>query len=365
MGKTTKQQELVTMQAERTEEKSEITIIPLESLDFVVKEMTIGTLATNAKLVRDSIKVCAENFTIEKYKGDVKKAADQKAKLNAIANKMNDTRIAYEKEWMKPFNEFKDIVNESVKLVKGCSSQLDAIVKEKENEEKEAKRAEIADIWKVYGFNLVPLEKIFNERWLNKTYKTKQIHDDMAHIIDRITGDLQSIEEFGEDTATLKELYLTTLDLQSTLRRGAELRENRKRLAEEAERKAQIEAQRQQEKEQCKAQEATNEKQDEVSKNCANETSSNNNEPTYNVDFNTHTVTPSEPQKEPTYTFYVIMPVATIAKECGIESAPIFMRATKTQLLNFKESLARNGYEYDKFTYGNKLLLNVRAKGKK
>ena len=362
MGKTTKQQELVTM-AEQAEEKNEITITPLESLDFVVKEMTIGTLTTNAKLVRDSIKVCAENFTIEKYKGDAKKAADQKAKLNAIANKMNDTRIAYEKEWMKPFNEFKDIVNESVRLVKGCSSQLDAIVKEKENAEKEAKRAEISDIWKVYGFNLVPLEKIFNDKWLNKTYKTKQIHDDMAHIIDRITGDLQSIEEFGEDTATLKELYLTTLDLQSTLRRGAELRENRKRLAEETERKAQIEAQRQQEKEQRKSREAPNEKQDEVSENLTNKTSLNNNKPTYNVDFNTHAVTPAERQKEPLYTFYVTMPVAAIAKECGIESAPIFMSATKTQLLNFKESLTRSGYEYDKLTYGNKLLLNVRAKG--
>jgi len=198
----------------------------------------------------------------------------------------------------------------------------------------------------------ISLEKIFNEKWLNKTYKTKQIHDDIAHIIDRITGDLQSIEQFGEDTATLKELYLTTLDLQATLRRGAELRENRKRLAEEEAKKAQIKAQSETEPEYVKTNSpvqppesvSTENKVDRVEeeeeKEEARNTSSN----------------------EPCYTFYVTMPIAEIAKSCGIESQPILMSATKEQLLNFKAAIEKHGYEYEKLTYGNKLLLNVRYK---
>lgn len=344
-------------------EKKEIQIVPVDELNLVVNEMTIGKLTTNAKEVLNQIKENVKNYSVENFKGDAKKAAEEKAKFNNLAKALNDTRIAYEKKWNEPFTEFKDTVTEAVNLIKNeCSAKLDVIVKEKEKEEKDKKRAEIADIWKIYEFNLVPLEKIFNDKWLNKTYKTKQIHDDIAHIIDRITGDLQSIEQFGEDTDTLKELYLTTLDLQSTLRRGAELRENRKRLAEEAERKAKEEAERQ-----AALMQKANEPE---IPQTVTKTEERTPEPTYNVNFDTHEVTEvqppkSEQPKEPTYTFYVTMPVAAIAKECGIESAPIFMSATKTQLLNFKEALAKNGYEYDKLAYGNKLLLNVRVKGRK
>ena len=346
----TEQKKEAVVQPELTAEepKNELAILPIESLNFVA-DMKIGTLTTNARIIRDSIKALTDNFSIEEYIGNPKKAADRKAKLNTLAKQMNDARIAYEKEWMQPFNGFKDLVSESVNLVKSCTIQLDGVVKEEERREKEAKRAEIADIWKVYDFNLVPLEKIFNEKWLNKSYKTKQIHDDIAHIIDRITGDLQSIEQFGEDTATLKELYLTTLDLQATLRRGAELRENRKRLQEEEERKTQLEAERQ-----AALMQKANEPE----------------QPTYNVDFSTHEVTEVQPEQpkqpiEKLFDFYVTMPIATLAKQCGIASEPILMRATMQQMKDFRSAMESNGFVYEKSSYKGYLLLDVHVKGSK
>lgn len=365
----TEQEKEAVVQPELTaeEQKNEIAILPIESLNFVA-DMKIGTLTTNARVIRDSIKAITDNFSIEEYIGNPKKAADRKAKLNTLAKQMNDARIAYEKEWMQPFNGFKDLVSESVNLVKSCTIQLDGVVKEEERREKEAKRAEIADIWKVYDFNLVPLGKIFNEKWLNKTYKTKQIHDDIAHIIDRITGDLQSIEQFGEDTATLKELYLTTLDLQATLRRGAELRENRKRLQAEEERKAQLEAEKKAEEERNKQwAEAPNAMAQKVEqeKEILGE-----NAPTYNVDFSTHEVTEVQPEQpkqpiEKLFDFYVTMPIATLAKQCGIESEPILMRATMQQMKDFRSAMESNGFVYEKTSYKGYLLLDVHVKGSK
>lgn len=357
MPRTKKDPVQATQVEAKTEVRNEIAVMPIESLDFVAT-MQIGTLTTNAKLIRDSIKASVDNFSIEKYEGDAKKAAEQKAKLNNLAKKMNDARIAYEREWNKPFAEFKGLVNDSVSLIKGVSGQLDVIVKEIDNKEKEAKKAEISEIWKVYEFNLVPLEKIFNDKWLNKTYKASQIHDDIAQIIDRITGDLQSIEQFGEDTDTLKELYLTTLDLQATLRRGAELRESRKRLAEEEARKAQLEAERQADLMQKAS-------KPEIPQTIT--TTENTTDSTCNVDFATRKVTavqPTNPEQpeEQIYTFYVTMPIAEIAKSCGIKSQPILMSATKKQLLNFKSEMEKHGYVYDKLIYENKLLLNVHAK---
>ena len=358
----TEQEKETVVQPELTAEepKNEIAILPIESLNFVA-DMKIGTLTTNARIIRDSIKALTDNFSIEEYIGNPKKAADRKAKLNTLAKQMNDARIAYEKEWMQPFNGFKDLVSESVNLVKSCTIQLDGVVKEEERREKEAKRAEIADIWKVYDFNLVPLERIFNDKWLNKTYKTKQIHDDIAHIIDRITGDLQSIEQFGEDTATLKELYLTTLDLQATLRRGAELRENRKRLQEEEERKAQLEAERQA---------ALMQRANEPEQPQTVATTANTEAPTYNVDFSTHEVTEVQPEQpkqpiEKLFDFYVTMPIATLAKQCGIASEPILMRATMQQMKDFRSAMESNGFVYEKSSYKGYLLLDVHVKGSK
>ena len=351
------EKELIQPELTAEEPKNEIAILPIESLNFVA-DMKIGTLTTNARVIRDSIKALTDNFSIEEYIGNPKKAADRKAKLNTLAKQMNDARIAYEKEWMQPFNGFKDLVSESVNLVKSCTIQLDGVVKEEERREKEAKRAEIVDIWKVYDFNLVPLERIFNDKWLNKSYKTKQIHDDIAHIIDRITGDLQSLEQFGEDTATLKELYLTTLDLQATLRRGAELRENRKRLQAEEERKAQLEAERQ----------AALMQRPEQPQTVA--TTANTEAPTYNVNFNTHEVTqvqPEEPKQpvEKLFDFYVTMPIATLAKQCGIASEPILMRATMQQMKDFRSAMESNGFVYEKSSYKGYLLLDVHVKGSK
>ena len=338
----------------------EVQVVQAEELNLVVNEMTIGTLTSNAKEILNSIKENVKNYSVEKFEGDAKKAAAEKAKFNALAKALNDSRIAYEKKWLAPFNEFKDTVNEAVNLIKGeVSAKLDIIVKAKENEEKEAKRKEIEDIWKVYDFKLVSLDKVFNSKWLNKTYKTKQIHDDIAHLIDHITGDLQSIEEFGEDTATLKELYLSTLDLQATLRRGAELRENRKRLAEEAAKKAEVEN--------LKPAIVTKTTKADLERAGYEEPKTGDME-TFAEHYNCLPPQNDNADKkpelnEPVYTFYVTMPVAAIAKSCGIESQPVFMSATKSQLLKFKEALANKGYEYDKLQHGNKLLLNIREKG--
>ena len=324
--------------------------------DLVVSELTIGTLITNAKEVHDSIIDFLETCDVENYKGTVKDAATDKAKFNALAKKLNDERIRLEKVFLKPFVPFKEIISETTDAIKKISSGLDVIVKAKEKEEKEAKKAEIVEIWKTYDFSLVSLEKIFNEKWLNKTYKTKQIHDDIAHIIDRITDDLQSIEQFGEDTATLKELYLTNLDLQATLRRGAELLENRKRLAEEEAKKAQIEA----EKQAALMQKAN---APEIPQTIT--TTENTTKPTYNVDFGTHEVTEVQPEKpaEKAFNFYVTMPIAKLAEDCGIKSEPILMTATMQQMLDFKNAMEKSDYIYDKSSYNGFLLINVRVKG--
>lgn len=224
-----------------------------KSLALVVQEKTLGTLVTNAKQIRELVARKIEEYSVDNYQGDEKQAAKDKAELNAAATRLNDERIKLEREFMSPFNEFKEIVNDTVSLIETASAKLDAIVKEKERREKAEKKAKVAELWESKKFTLVPLEKVYNTRWENKTYKFTAIESDIDGIISRIESDLNALDSFGEDTAQLKGLYLSTLNLQTALNKGAELKANRERIAarkaeeerrraEEAARKAEEEA---------------------------------------------------------------------------------------------------------------------------
>ena len=145
------------------------------------------------------------------------------------------------------------------------------------------------------------------------------------------------------------------------MRRGAELRENRKRLQAEEERKAQLKAERQT---------ALMQRANEPEQPQTVATTANTEAPTYNVNFNTHEVTqvqPEEPKQpvEKLFDFYVTMPIATLAKQCGIASEPILMRATMQQMKDFRSAMESNGFVYEKSSYKGYLLLDVHVKGSK
>lgn len=215
---------------ESTELTRELATGGAQDLTLVIKEMTIGNLVTNATEIKAFVTEKLKEYSVEHYGHDAKQAAKDKAELNAAAKKLNDERIALEKQWNKPFQEFKDIVSETTAMIKEASDKLDEIVKAKEAAEKTEKKEAIVNVWDSKNFTLVPFVRIFNPQWLNKTYKIAKVEADIDNLIQKITDDLAALEGFGEDTRTLKELYLTTLDLQDALKKGAELKANRERL---------------------------------------------------------------------------------------------------------------------------------------
>ena len=110
---------------------------------------------------------------------------------------------------------------------------LDAIVKAKEEEEKAIKRAQIEQFWGVQNFDLVKLDKVFDQKWLNKTAKNKDIFKEIEEKIADIYSGIKTIEAFGVDVDSLKPLFLECLDLGKTIEQGNRLKENRERLAKE------------------------------------------------------------------------------------------------------------------------------------
>ncbi len=202
-------------------------------LELVVTKNVVGVLETNIAQLEDYVNQKLAEYNPEQYKGDANSAKKDRAELNNSKKFLSQARINLMKELMKPYSDFETRCKNLEKKIDSVSSQLDEIVKEKENEEKQQKKDFVTEIWKSKNFDLVLLEKIFNQKWLNKTTKKEDISDEMDSIIKKIYTELKIIDRC-EDAETLKAHYLINLDLNETLAYGEQLKETRKLAEDEA-----------------------------------------------------------------------------------------------------------------------------------
>jgi hypothetical protein len=164
--------------------------------------------------------------TLEKYKNlvvkeeDISEASDIKAKLNKTSKAFNDERIRLEKEYMQNFNTGKNQVKELIELISEVSTNIDTQLKTFESKREEEKREAIKKTWLEFDFNLVSLDQIFNDKWLNKGYDFKKINKEIVDKIESIIDDLKIIDNTTEDLIKRKSIkgeYLRTLNLSEAI----------------------------------------------------------------------------------------------------------------------------------------------------
>ena len=73
----------------------------------------------------------------------IKEAKADRANLNRLKKALNDERIKREKEYMAPFNEFKNKINEIIAIIDKPVAVIDKQVKAFEEEQKNKKAEEI------------------------------------------------------------------------------------------------------------------------------------------------------------------------------------------------------------------------------
>ena len=224
------------------------TIQPLTEKDLAldVRELTLGTLTTNALQLRDHVAETLERYTPENYSEEnVDQAKADRAILNKAAKDLNDRRIQLERDWNAPLQEFKSIIGDTVKMISDGSAKIDAVVKGVESKAKAEKRAAIEELWDRKGITLLPLSKLWDDKWLNKTKRLPAVEKEIGEKLLKIEADLDTLAAVDtEDGEVLRAYYLDCLDLQRTLAYSATLKANRQRLQEEqARRQAEAEAQ--------------------------------------------------------------------------------------------------------------------------
>lgn len=213
-----------------------------KQLELMVKPFELpDVIEANFDELKAAVQEKADEYAMALYGEDeLKIAKEDKATLNRFKKALNDERIRLEKEYMRPFTDFKGKVNEIIAIVDRPIAAIDTQIKEYDARRKEEKEAEINQLLKSYVLPYgIDLTLIWNERWLNATFTMSQVKKEISERVQAITEDIKVLEDLEEDQDTAILRYKMDLDLRAVLAEVAAARQRREELKRiEEERKA-------------------------------------------------------------------------------------------------------------------------------
>lgn len=224
-------------------------------MELKVNEVTIpDVIQFNYDELKQELTEKVSMYETMVYTDDqIKQAKADKASLNKLKKALNDERIRREKEYLQPFNEFKAKINEIIGIIDKPVAVIDKQVKEYEEKCKEDKRQTILEYFDTRKPSFpkwLTIEQIFDDRWLNASTSMKSIKDNIDGWINRINGELTTLESLPQFSFEATEEYKRTLDINRAIAEG-------KRLADIQKRKEEDIQKRKEEQERLKAEQET------------------------------------------------------------------------------------------------------------
>lgn len=174
------------------------------------------------------------------------------ATLRRVGKQIDEVRLAWKREYMKPMDEFEAKCKELKTVVSGGIENLDGQIKGFEKQEQENKLRELESFFDEHmtadldGY--VDFEKIraMNPKWVNKGYDIKAAQNDILMAISHVQNGIQALRGYPEEFRTvLLDTFKERLDLADVVQKYARLmetkahemrREQERKKAEEAER---------------------------------------------------------------------------------------------------------------------------------
>lgn len=206
----------------------------MNELQLVVTKNITGVLETNIEALENFIALRLQDYEPSKYSADGEQAKKDRAELNNAKKQIAESRKSLIKELMKPYSDFETRCKNLEKSIEVASGKLDEIVKTKEAEEKASKKELIKGIWEKRNFDLISLEKVFSEKWLNKTTKLVEVEKEIDSMILKIYDEIKIIEnQCGEYSDVIKAYYLNCLNVTESIKYCETLKVNAVKVAEE------------------------------------------------------------------------------------------------------------------------------------
>lgn len=173
---------------------------------------------------------------LKKYQGlvvteeQLPECKKMRAELNKVEKAINERKVAIKKEFMKPYTEFENETKALMKKVSDCSRAIDEQIKAYEQKEADAKYQRIKAWWEENG-EYAPFERVYDERFLNKSVSDKAWQDSLNTAILNFRADIQVIENMPEEQrAFMRDDYITTLSLSRSMQNWQFYQEQKKRI---------------------------------------------------------------------------------------------------------------------------------------
>ena len=176
----------------------------------------------------------------EKYKNlvytdeQISNAKADRASLRKLVEALETKRKEYKKHCLKPYEDFEKDVKALVSIVNEPITIIDKQVKAFEDEQKEAKRVNIESYF--YGYNpfeWLKFEQVMYDKWLNASFKTEKVVEEIHSTIDQIKSDLETLSKIPDFCFEAIEVYKDTLDLNKALSEALRLSEMQKKKTEQ------------------------------------------------------------------------------------------------------------------------------------
>lgn len=186
---------------EENKEELELIVSPIDK----IKEITV-----NYDQLKNALGNRLQGYKNMKYsEEEIDLAKKDRATLNKLDSAIKGKITEIRKELLDPFTTAESELKELSSMVKEASNCIDEQVKNYETKAQEEKKAQIKAQWDTLQSpykDLIDFDSIFNPRWLNKTYKKKNIEEDLNHIIVKATEDMSVIDAQIKDETIKKQV---------------------------------------------------------------------------------------------------------------------------------------------------------------
>ncbi len=236
-----------------------------------------GTIVFNNEAVKEDIKrqiaeFDGSTFNEESIQTGKAIVADLRKRIKEAKEVDKQVKVMY----LKPYEEFHNKVLELTTLVEKPIEDINAQLDEMELRRKEEKHKKIQEIYTecIDGFeDYIPLKKIYNKKWENKTVSLSTVKAEINNIVDSVSNAVNAITAMNSEAVqeALK-MYKTDLSLVNAItyinnyeQRKVEILERekeRQRAEQERKKQAEIEKAKEEERQRIiKKQQAELEKQ--------------------------------------------------------------------------------------------------------
>lgn len=206
-----------------------------------------GKVYTNASDLLPAIQEGLKAYDYVVDENNYKQAKTDRASLNNLVKVVSDKRKQVENDVFAQWLQDKKDIMQVENTIKAASDKLGNGINDIDNAEKELKKNQIKELWLNMTSDKYPFELVFEERYLNKSVKPKEIEESLNNKFLKAEEQLSFIEaSLPEDELQAEQviqLFCKTLDLSKATERINEIKAAKAKLQEKV--NAQIEQSKQ------------------------------------------------------------------------------------------------------------------------